>query len=519
MDIEPEAPIIQRELLIRQPAVTDGLMACPSVVRGNTSRLTTARPRVKLSPHIVAIIMAATDFSLVLLTAAFIFGAYYNLLRYIPSQSAHYSAAAIIAASALTWIFERCGGYRVPRLQALSWQMSRLLLAWSAVVLFLLVVGFAGKITDDYSRGWTFAWFLATPVVLLAERGVIHHAASRWWRDGRLARHIAVVGAGDEGQLFVARLLQRRDNSIVVRGIFDDRTECCPQCVPGFVQGVPVLGTTDDLLCYARREPLDQIVVALPLEAEAQLAATLDKLAVIPADLWLSVASLAARFAARGLGGFDGIPVLEVCARPLGHGGALCKWLEDKLIGALLLIFVAPLLAIIAILIKLDSRGPIFFVQERFGLNNNVIRVLKFRTMYVDKADKSGAQRTVRDDPRLTCVGRILRSLSLDELPQLINVLRGEMSLVGPRPHPIAMRAPDRPYHEAVARYAHRHRVKPGLTGWAQVNGFRGEVDTLKKASGRVECDLYYIANWSLWLDLKIMLMTLGLLIERTNAY
>jgi polysaccharide biosynthesis protein PslA len=165
---------------------------------------------------------------------------------------------------------------------------------------------------------------------------------------------------------------------------------------------------------------------------------------------------------------------------------------------------------LVALLIKLESRGPVFFVQRRFGFNNEVIRVLKFRTMYVDRGDQSGEQRTVRDDRRVTRVGRILRALSIDELPQLINVLRGEMSIVGPRPHAIAMKAGNGVlYGDAVAEYCHRHRVKPGITGWAQVNGLRGEVDTLSKARARVEHDLYYIEHWSPWLDLKILVKTI----------
>ena len=180
---------------------------------------------------------------------------------------------------------------------------------------------------------------------------------------------------------------------------------------------------------------------------------------------------------------------------------------------------VRPRLAIIALLIKFESRGPVLFVQERFGFNNAVIRVYKFRTMYADCGDISGAKRTVHNDPRVTRMGRILRWLSLDELPQLLNVLRGEMSLVGPRPHAIAMKAGDRLYHEAVDDYAHRHRVKPGITGWAQVNGCRGEIDTIEKARARVAFDLFYIEHWSLWLDLKTLILTMPVLLARQNAY
>ena len=176
-------------------------------------------------------------------------------------------------------------------------------------------------------------------------------------------------------------------------------------------------------------------------------------------------------------------------------------------------------MTIVALLIKLDSPGPVLFAQERFGLDNGVIRVFKFRTMYADRGDQSGAQRTVQDDPRVTRIGRILRLLSLDELPQLVNVLRGDMSLVGPRPHAIAMKAGGRLYCDAVERYLHRHRVKPGITGWAQVNGLRGEIDTVEKAQNRVAHDLYYIEHWSPWLDLKILLKTVGILTTCDNAY
>ena len=213
------------------------------------------------------------------------------------------------------------------------------------------------------------------------------------------------------------------------------------------------------------------------------------------------------------------VPVLEIADRPLKHWRAIAKWIEDQVLSVLLLIFLGPLMAIVALLIKLDSPGPVFFAQERFGFNNDVIRVLKFRTMFIDRGDQSGARRTVQNDPRVTRVGRVLRALSIDELPQLINVLRGDMSLVGPRPHAIAMRAGGRLYGEAVEQYLHRHRVKPGITGWAQVNGLRGEVDTLAKAHARVAHDLYYIEQWSLWFDLKILLKTVGILASRDNAY
>ncbi len=236
-------------------------------------------------------------------------------------------------------------------------------------------------------------------------------------------------------------------------------------------------------------------------------------------DVCVSIEPLAEIVQVRRTGYVGNLPVLEVVDRPRENWRALFKWTEDKLLAAVLLVAVGPLMAVLAILIKLDSDGPILFVQSRFGFNNEVIRVLKFRTMRVDRSDPSGAERTVRDDPRVTRVGRILRWLSLDELPQLINVLRDDMSLVGPRPHAVKMKVGEQLYAEAVEQYLHRHRVKPGITGWAQINGLRGEVATLEKARARVAHDLYYIEHWSLWLDLKILAKTVGIVASGKGAW
>jgi exopolysaccharide biosynthesis polyprenyl glycosylphosphotransferase len=191
----------------------------------------------------------------------------------------------------------------------------------------------------------------------------------------------------------------------------------------------------------------------------------------------------------------------------------------DKAIASLALIVLAPVMAAVALAVRLDSRGPVLFRQKRLGFDNEPIEVLKFRSMYADQADAGAARLVTRDDPRVTRVGRFIRRTSLDELPQLLNVLRGELSLVGPRPHALAAKAADRLYHEAVDGYFARHKVKPGITGWAQIHGWRGETDTLEKIQKRVEHDLHYIENWSLMLDLYILLRTPLALLESENAY
>jgi Undecaprenyl-phosphate glucose phosphotransferase len=324
-----------------------------------------------------------------------------------------------------------------------------------------------------------------------------------------------IVGAGDEGRRLITKLQELRDKSIAILGVFDDRKSRLPRSV----LGLNVLGTTDDLVRIARRVPVEEVIVALPLGAEERLKALFWKLKGIATDLRLSIEPVAETFQVRGMSYLGTVPVLEIADRPLKHWRALVKWVEDKVFAALLVTALAPLMGFTALLIKLDSRGPVFFVQERFGFNNRVIKVLKFRTMYADRGDQSGAQRTVPNDPRVTRVGRVIRALSIDELPQLINVLRGDMSLVGPRPHAIAMRAGDHLYCDAVKEYFHRHRVKPGITGWAQVNGLRGEVNTVEKARARVAYDLHYIEHWSICFDLKILLKTVGILGARDNAY
>ncbi len=204
---------------------------------------------------------------------------------------------------------------------------------------------------------------------------------------------------------------------------------------------------------------------------------------------------------------------------PLKDWNVIWKKVEDIVVASLVLLLAAPLMLMIAALIKLESRGPVFFSQARFGFNNHPVNIYKFRTMYAHMADPTGSKQTTKNDVRVTRIGRILRQMNLDELPQFINVLQGRLSVVGPRPHALAMRTGDKLYHEAVAEYAVRHKVKPGITGWAQVNGLRGETDTMDKAISRIEHDLYYIDHWSLWLDLKIVFLTLLRGFNDPNAY
>jgi Undecaprenyl-phosphate glucose phosphotransferase len=465
----------------------------------------------RVSPEVIACVVGVADFCLVIAGTASAFLVYSYAIG--DPQLGRYIITAISAATLFVIGLGRLRGYKLKQLMRLHAQLTQILLVWSGTVSVLLLVAFIEKTSESYSRGWALGSIFVTAIFLIVGRCIFYALINRWVRDGLLARRIAIVGAGDEGQRLVAKFRQLNDPSFVICGIFDDQKSRTRSSIH------ELEGTTDDLIRLVRCNAVDEVIVALPLDAQHRLTALFHKIKGVACDLHLSAEPIAQSFQIRGMSYVGNVPMLAIADRPLKHWHYVTKWIEDKALAGIFLVFLAPVFAIAALAVKIDSRGPAFFVQRRFGFNNNVIRVIKFRTMHVQRCDESGAQRTIRSDPRVTRVGRILRWLSLDELPQLVNVLRGDMSLVGPRPHAIAMKVGDRLYCEAVELYLHRHRVKPGITGLAQVNGLRGEVDTLDKARARVAQDLYYIEHWSLWLDLKILFKTGGVLASREHSY
>jgi len=274
--------------------------------------------------------------------------------------------------------------------------------------------------------------------------------------------------------------------------------------------------TVDDLLEYVRKNRVDEIIIALPWRAGAHLQAILMKLKSIAAEVKLCPDAVAFELPILGYDQVVGVPMLKVFERPLSGWGTLVKAAEDRVLAALFLLILSPLFLLIMLLIKLDSRGPVLFRQKRYGFNNDEFTVLKFRTMRVGAVDAGTVPQARRRDPRVTRMGIFLRRTSLDELPQFVNVLRGEMSLVGPRPHAVAHNIE---YANLIDEYLGRHRVKPGITGWAQVNGLRGETETPDLMRLRVQHDLYYIENWSLLFDLKVIFLTPFVGMINRNAY
>jgi Undecaprenyl-phosphate glucose phosphotransferase len=391
----------------------------------------------------------------------------------------------------------------------------RALIAWLLVLLTFAAALFMTKTGENFSRGWVLMWFSLGAAGLALNRAVLGLLVQRWNRQRRLCRNIVVVGAGEHGRRLIEMIEAGGAPDAKIVGVFDERLNHARRAVVDR----PVLGNIDDLTEFARRVHIDQIVVALPAPAETRLAEIFQRLRQLPINVSLCPDLDGLPLSSCSLGHIGKQPVLNVIDHPLSDWKWVKKELEDRLLAAALLILIAPILAIIAMAIKIDSPGPVFFRQRRYGYNNEMIEVYKFRTMYHDKCDFAGEKVVRRNDARVTRLGAFLRKTSLDELPQLINVLKGEMSIVGPRPHQAALKVDNRSYDEIVAEYAARHRVRPGITGWAQVNGWRGEIDTIEKAVKRVEHDLYYIDNWSVLLDLKILMLTVVAVLKRENAY
>jgi Undecaprenyl-phosphate glucose phosphotransferase len=285
------------------------------------------------------------------------------------------------------------------------------------------------------------------------------------------------------------------------------------------IAGYPRLGGLKQLVSFARNSRLDLIIVALPITAEKRVIEVTRSLAVLPAEVKLPARSSELRFTAGTYSRIGSVAMIDLLEKPIADWGSVSKWAFDKLVAMLALILLAPLMLAVAAAIKIDSRGPVLFRQKRYGFNNELVEVFKFRSMYTDRCDANAVQLVTKHDARVTRVGRFIRKTSLDELPQLFNVILGGLSLVGPRPHALQAKAAGNLYDEVVDGYFARHKVKPGITGWAQINGWRGETDTPEKIQKRVECDIYYIENWSLLLDTYILLKTPFALLKSENAY
>ena len=381
-----------------------------------------------------------------------------------------------------------------------------------ALVLAAQALGSDGAIPP----GPALLWFAVGAPLLLVGRTATSLALRA--TAERTRQRAVLVGDGPQAARFVAAMQARQDRSLRLLGLVDDRPPGAPDVERGH-SGLPRLASMQTLCAMIRRGEVDQVIFTLPWASEERLLRLQTMLADYPVDL-----RLAPDLAAYHGGGEDGLEagklrLLRLSDRPMRGWAGAAKTVEDYLLASAALAVAAVPMALMALAVRLDSPGPVLFRQRRTGFNNKDFFVFKFRTMYHEHADHEVTRQVQEGDPRVTRVGAVLRRTSLDELPQIFNILRGDMSFIGPRPHAPGTRAGGKLFEDVTDRYASRHRVKPGLTGLAQVRGLRGKTDTEQKLVLRVESDLEYIEKWSLWLDFVILLRTLLAVARMRNAH
>jgi putative colanic acid biosynthesis UDP-glucose lipid carrier transferase len=420
-----------------------------------------------------------------------------------------YLGVGILAFVLVMGVFRGLGLYESWRLAPLQNEIQKII--GGCLVVYLLIVGleYLLELSDDLPRNAVLSWMALMPAILCLERAAIRTFLRRYRMRGYNARSAVIVGMGDQSRQLFRLVEENLWAGTRILGYFDDQGN-----EP--VEGHPHLGGLAELTPYLRDHDVDIVYLALSMRDQ-------DRIQRILADLTDSTVSvcfvpdvfLVDMLMGAGITYFGNLPIITLRESPIVGVNAILKRLEDLVLASLILLLTGPLLLAIALGIKLTSQGPVLFKQWRYGLNCRGIRIYKFRTMTVCEDGYEFTQAT-KCDPRVTRFGAFLRRTSLDELPQFFNVLQGRMSIVGPRPHPVAM---NEHFRKVVPGYILRHKVKPGITGWAQVNGWRGETDTMEKIQKRVDYDLEYLRRWSLLFDLRIILQTILTACWRTNAY
>ena len=377
---------------------------------------------------------------------------------------------------------------------------------WGLTCCVLLALGFFSKSSIHFSRVTISAWIIATPVLLVGERILLRFVLRRFRKLGFNTRSVAIVGGGKSASQLVDIISNSPWMGLKIKGVYDDAESADTNSSNHNIEA---------LMVDVQGGIIDCVYITYPMQQEEKIRQLVERLAdstvsvhVVP-DVFVSEL-LHARWSSLGR-----VPLVSVFESPFFGASMLLKRVEDMILGSLILLLISPLMVLIAAAVKLTSPGTVIFKQRRYGLNGQVIEVWKFRSMSVQE-DGAHVPQAKKNDPRITALGAFLRKSSLDELPQFINVLQGRMSIVGPRPHAVAH---NEQYRKLIHGYMLRHKVKPGITGWAQVNGWRGETDTMEKMEMRVKYDLEYFNNWSLWLDLKIIAMTVFSGMRGKNAY
>jgi putative colanic acid biosynthesis UDP-glucose lipid carrier transferase len=432
---------------------------------------------------------------------------------YGTSWGPYYGLATGCGVAAFYFIAESRGLYRSWRTGSLRGEIAETVQVWLVVVAVCLLGAFVFKVSTDYSRTVILGWFAATPLALGSWRCVARYIAHRSREQGLNVRTAVIAGAGDLGLRLARGLVESPWMGIRISGFYDDGKS--RSRVIDRHQRWTVIGNLDQLVADVRARAADIVFIVLPMRAQRRIEQLIAELADTTATVYLVPDVFMSDLMSARWINVRGIPAVGVYETPFAGTNRVLKRAEDLVLGALLtLVGLLPMVPI-ALAVRLSSPGPVLFKQRRYGIDGKIVWVWKFRTMTVVE-DGAVAQQATRNDARVTSVGAFLRKTSLDELPQLFNVLGGSMSLVGPRPHPIAL---NEQYRGLIRGYMLRHMVKPGMTGWAQVNGWRGETEGVEQMRGRVMHDLEYIQNWSLWLDVKILWRTMFVVLGDKKAY
>ncbi len=433
-----------------------------------------------------------------------------NYLYGVPFEGP-YMAMAIITFLISFIIFRELQVKSSLRRGAFTIQMKNLALSWLLLIGILLFLGYASKSSEDYSRRVVITWISITPFVLLLSYSLARIIVFRFFPPEKFGRRAIIVGMNNLGNNLITELQRDARLGINVMGYFDDRNQ---NRLSG-QKHQTLLGNLSAIPDYVRNYKIDIIYITLPMVQEKRILALLDALTDTTTSIYFVPDLFVFDLINARIDEINGIPVLAICESPFSGVTGLLKRISDIILASLILILVAPLLLAIAIAIKLESTGPVIFRQRRYGLDGEEIIVYKFRSMKVQE-DSGTIKQATRNDSRVTRIGGFLRRSSLDELPQFVNVVQGRMSIVGPRPHAVAH---NELYRKLIKGYMVRHKVRPGITGWAQINGLRGETDSVDKMKARIEYDLDYLRHWSLRLDMMIILRTILIVLWDRNAY
>ncbi len=385
------------------------------------------------------------------------------------------------------------------------------LVSWSVIAAILVLLGWATHTLALFPLQVMASWGIAVPFVLFTAHRLTPVLLPRVMAVEGMQRTAVIAGAGDIGRKLATQFRQTPSLGIRMVGYFDDRE---PARL-GDMQSAPLLGKMSSLADFARENRIDLIYISLPMASQPRILKLLEGLRDTTASVYFTPDIFLFDLIQARMDSIGDVPLVAVCETPFYGVNALVKRLSDIVIASLILIMISPVLLAIAVAVKMGSPGPVLFKQRRYGLDGREIIVYKFRSMTVCE-DGGEIRQATKNDQRVTKLGAFLRKTSLDELPQFINVLQGRMSVVGPRPHAVAH---NEQYRKLSRGYMVRHKVKPGITGWAQVNGLRGETDTLEKMQGRIEHDLAYLRNWTLRFDLEIILKTVLVVLRDRNAY